>query len=663
MRKILLTVLTLASLFIFSGRSCAQDFVTNGLTAQAAACPTNPGNSSSSTSAITLATVNAGGATFTIGSTTFSGTVTFYGSGDGGTTWQTLSVTPSNSTTLTTTATAAGVWQTNVSGYTHVCMVVTTFSSGTVTATIRKATASARAGSGGGGSAFGTPPASPSGVYVGCETANGVVAGMLGWCGGIAFLNGTQFAVPYVSGAPSTLSGVTAPTTPDSVPFYLCSIPSGGAAQIPSWCWPGVGVNAQTGTTYPTFAPSDRGSIITFNNAGAVAVTPPALGSTNFSNNFNFGSCNIGAGLVTFTPTTSLWNGSASGTMPTHWCSYAYSDPANNYRVGTFADIAAYTNCPNGALGFVASTGAFPCSVATLDSILNPLASKTFTWSGTNSLNMTWGNATSAGDLVTIQDGASNSGNGNLLTLSVGSGSNTSGLKITNNGNSAGGVLLRLLGGSSTAASCNNFVNCVFRSDIVQGGAVLGSFTVGASSTSDGIVVSPIAAATGKCLRSNNPGSTTTINWAVDCATGLNTSDGGFISTPALHAITMPVTIGSGTSISSTTLCAAADCPAGTYEIPTYIDITTACGTSGTYIVNLIYTDDQGAKTVVVNINGTGSVPATGTLTTTSTANFGQNAQVIRVASGNINYSTTATACGSAGPMVGKLYMVANRVM
>jgi hypothetical protein len=73
--------------------------------------------------------------------------------------------------------------------------------------------------------------------------------------------------------------------------------------------------------------------------------------------------------------------------------------------------------------------------------------------------------------------------------------------------------------------------------------------------------------------------------------------------------------------------------------------------------VNLIYTDDQGAKTIPVNINGSGAVPATGVLTTTSTANYGENAQVLRLTSGSINYSTTAVACGTAGPMVGKLYL------
>lgn len=118
------------------------------------------------------------------------------------------------------------------------------------------------------------------------------------------------------------------------------------------------------------------------------------------------------------------------------------------------------------------------------------------------------------------------------------------------------------------------------------------------------------------------------------------------------------VTTGSGTSIGSTSLCSTTFCPVGTYRVNVYIDITTACGTTGTYVVNLIYTDDQGSKTVPVNLEGTGSVPATGVLTTTSTANFGYDAFVLRsTGSASINYSTTAVACGTAGPMVGKLYL------
>jgi hypothetical protein len=123
------------------------------------------------------------------------------------------------------------------------------------------------------------------------------------------------------------------------------------------------------------------------------------------------------------------------------------------------------------------------------------------------------------------------------------------------------------------------------------------------------------------------------------------------------------VVIGSATSIGSTSLCSTTNCPAGTYRVNVYVDITTACGTTGTYLVNLIYTDDQGSKTVPVNINGTGAVPATGLLTTTSTANFGENAQILRsTGAASINYSTTAVACGTAGPMVGNLYFSIDQV-
>lgn len=151
--RILLLVLLL---FGIAGVAAAQqDFVAGPLTVAAAACPVSPGMESQSTSALTLGTMNAGGATFTIGASAFSGTVSFFGSADGAVTWQPLNVFPSNSTTPVTTATAAGVWQVNVAAYTNVCMVFTTATSGTVTGTIRKATVSARAGGGGGGASPG----------------------------------------------------------------------------------------------------------------------------------------------------------------------------------------------------------------------------------------------------------------------------------------------------------------------------------------------------------------------------------------------------------------------------------------------------------------------------------------------------------------------------
>ena len=130
------------------------------------------------------------------------------------------------------------------------------------------------------------------------------------------------------------------------------------------------------------------------------------------------------------------------------------------------------------------------------------------------------------------------------------------------------------------------------------------------------------------------------------------------------HSVT--VTIGSATSIGSTEFCGSSVCIDGVWRVNGYINMTTPCGTTGTYLVNLIYTGDGGVvKTVPLNIQGTGAVPATGILTTTSTDNFGQASQIIRLASGGmtgINYSTTAVACGTGGPMVGKLYLSAEPV-
>lgn len=141
----------------------------------------------------------------------------------------------------------------------------------------------------------------------------------------------------------------------------------------------------------------------------------------------------------------------------------------------------------------------------------------------------------------------------------------------------------------------------------------------------------------------------------------LETGDVGPVVTQSLSGDTQhskTVTIGSGTALPSTELCGTSFCIAGTYRVNAYLDITTACGATGTYVVNLIYTDDQGTKTVPMNLQGTGAVPATGVVTLSSTANFGQAAQILRSTGVNgINYSATIGACGAGGPMVGKLYL------
>lgn len=130
------------------------------------------------------------------------------------------------------------------------------------------------------------------------------------------------------------------------------------------------------------------------------------------------------------------------------------------------------------------------------------------------------------------------------------------------------------------------------------------------------------------------------------------------------------VTIGTGTSLAPASLCATAQCPSGIYEIQSYILITTPCTTGGSYSTYINFNDSGGTKSATTQliayngINGplasSAVVPTAGTygsgtfiLQTTGTANQ---------ALGSINYGTTAVACGTGGPMVGKLFLIVYRL-
>lgn len=88
-----------------------------------------------------------------------------------------------------------------------------------------------------------------------------------------------------------------------------------------------VAIHPRSGTTYTVLA-TDRGKIVTFSNASAIAVTlPQAIG--NFGTGFFFWCQNIGAGTVTITPTTSTINGAATLTLITGQGAFIASDGTN----------------------------------------------------------------------------------------------------------------------------------------------------------------------------------------------------------------------------------------------------------------------------------------------------------------------------------------------
>lgn len=419
--------------------------------------------------------------------------------------------------------------------------------------------------------------------------------------------------------------------TDQNLAHFFTNTPSGGVAQACAWSLSGVPINAQSGTSY-TILNTDRQGLITFSNSSATAVSLPQAAG-NFGSNFHIGLANINTGLVTITPTTSTINGGSSAILPNNWYAYIYGDNTN-YRAGIFPSLAAFPNCVDSAgnhLNFTLSTGAFSCGTSG-GAVFPVTVSGSVNSGGIPCFNSTTNEQTSVALTVNVlvKGGGAGACPTNSLTTDDGTSLTYTGTGGTKSptfqatGSTAGFVDYPQGSTNAAVAPCN-----VVNSICEQAPASVTSY----------LVTRPGIAATG--VETNNAVS------AVDTK--------GFSGDSSHSAI---ITIGSGTSIGSTSLCSTAICTVGTYIINTYVDITTACGTTGTYLVSLIYTDDQGSKTIPININGTGAVPATGVLTTTSASNFGESAQVIRsTGAASINYSTTAVACGTAGPMVGKLYL------
>lgn len=178
------------------------------------------------------------------------------------------------------------------------------------------------------------------------------------------------------AGAFTRLAGPTAAGT-----YYKTEKPSSGAATAQTYSLAGVVPNPQTGTTYTylqTDSTADRAGYTTFSNASAIAVTLPQAGSTGFGSNWVNKSCNIGAGTVTITPTTSTVSYTTGGayvsagssvTLVTGQCIWLYSDNTN-YFANREGGNATSTNCagagtaasPSVASCSAAPSGAFSCA-------------------------------------------------------------------------------------------------------------------------------------------------------------------------------------------------------------------------------------------------------------------------------------------------------------
>ena len=89
-------------------------------------------------------------------------------------------------------------------------------------------------------------------------------------------------------------------------------------------------VRAVTGTT-DTILSTDRGCLVTYSNASAIAVTLPQAGTAGFDHGFSFTPLNLGAGTVTITPTTSTIQGSTDIDLTTNKSVGIVSDGTNYF--------------------------------------------------------------------------------------------------------------------------------------------------------------------------------------------------------------------------------------------------------------------------------------------------------------------------------------------
>lgn len=196
---------------------------------------------------------------------------------------------------------------------------------------------------------LGTGVATALGVNVGSAGAPVVLNGAGGTPSSITLTNGTGLPASGLSATgtqdsshalfgDNTWKTVAGSGTVTSVATGACL--TGGTITTTGTLSGTYAINAQTGTTY-TVVSGDACKLVTYNNASAVAVTlPQATGS--FGAGWSHDAQNLGAGTVTYTPTTSMINGASTLTIAQNKGCSITSD-GTNYQVSACTALGAGT--------------------------------------------------------------------------------------------------------------------------------------------------------------------------------------------------------------------------------------------------------------------------------------------------------------------------------
>lgn len=129
-------------------------------------------------------------------------------------------------------------------------------------------------------------------------------------------LNNHSIAFSHIS---NMLGGETTSTTIEN--FGGGGAGTGGGGMIPGL----GGVNDQSGNVAYTTEPSDNGVLLVLNDASPVAVNL----NSGISSPWLILATNLGAGLVTFTPTSGTINGSATFLLPHNYSTIVVFDGTN----------------------------------------------------------------------------------------------------------------------------------------------------------------------------------------------------------------------------------------------------------------------------------------------------------------------------------------------
>ena len=476
---------------------------------------------------------------------------------------------------------------------------------------------------------------------------------------------GPSLSVQYDNSG--VLGGIPVPTTPANVPQVLASTPSSGdVGTAAGFSLAGVVPNAQTGTTY-TVKATDRLGYVSLNNASAIAVTLPQAGSgagtdNDFTHNFSFLACDIGAGTATITPTTSTisyvkggayTSAASSMAISTGQCAFTYSDNTNYFSIVVSA--TGVSSITDGAGLYTASgaTGAVNLAFATqsaykvLANCTNSTAAPSFCSivagmlpnSGVtivNGVNCTMGvsGCTIPSGTITIANAGSTGTTVNTLTKLTGAPS-TAVIAATTD---TGGIIGITTSGAGTTGSAtiqlSGSASCVFDGATTAGDYVQISSTTAGNCHDTGLA-QPSYPLTGQVigivLSTNGAGGTYTMDlFPSDIEPNLGSA--------VLSKYKSDVTNRS-TSQTSTTL--ASSPTAGLYRIHYYADLNTPC-TTGANSVSFTFnwTDAGNARSLTT---GPLSMLNAQSTSTYLTGDFG-----VYVSSGNVTYtSTVAGSCAT----------------